>query len=193
MIAFAEVCGKHTIPNGPYTYSCTYSSESEHESPFTVYPWSNLPDGAILCDVGGGNGHISLDILKAFPQLRVIVQDLEVMKEPGVEVRFFVSYHEGFLFRNKLLIFISYGRSCILRLSRMGKCPSSHSICSPTRLLKDVIYILYVLSNHSDRMIMTIETYKDELRLVCIFLSCNCRRLTTEGMTAGTIGLQQNQ
>ncbi|EIM86299.1 S-adenosyl-L-methionine-dependent methyltransferase [Stereum hirsutum FP-91666 SS1] len=66
MIAFAEVCGKHTIPN--------------------AYPWNDLPDGAILCDIGGGTGHISLDVLKAFAHLRVLVQDLEVMKEPGAEL-----------------------------------------------------------------------------------------------------------
>jgi hypothetical protein len=45
----------------------------------TAFPWGDLPKGSKLCDIGGGKGHAALGILKAFPGLRAVIQDL-----PGV-------------------------------------------------------------------------------------------------------------
>jgi hypothetical protein len=35
-----------------------------------------LEEGAVLVDVGGGIGHLSLTIAKRYPKLRVVIQDL---------------------------------------------------------------------------------------------------------------------
>lgn len=53
----------------------------------TVYNWSSLPVGSTFCDVGGGMGHIAMDIYEKFPQLRPVVQDLPNVLEQGREVR----------------------------------------------------------------------------------------------------------
>ncbi|KAJ7208208.1 S-adenosyl-L-methionine-dependent methyltransferase [Mycena pura] len=44
---------------------------------FQGFDWGLLPEGAILVDVGGGNGHVSMQIAQGNPQLHVVVQDLE--------------------------------------------------------------------------------------------------------------------
>lgn len=51
-----------------------------------VYPWGSLPANAIVVDVGGGNGHATLNLLKAFPTLKVIVQDTRAVAVQGREV-----------------------------------------------------------------------------------------------------------
>ena len=56
---------------------------------FIVYPWKSLPEGAIICDIGGGNGHVMLDLMKSFPQLRVVLQDLPPVIDGGKRVRLF--------------------------------------------------------------------------------------------------------
>ncbi|EMF16953.1 O-methyltransferase [Sphaerulina musiva SO2202] len=40
------------------------------------YPWMSLEDGLVV-DVGGSHGHVGFQLAQRFPQLRVIVQDLE--------------------------------------------------------------------------------------------------------------------
>ncbi|KAJ6607417.1 S-adenosyl-L-methionine-dependent methyltransferase [Mycena sp. CBHHK59/15] len=59
MVGWGEVTGKAMLPK--------------------VYPWASLPAGTVICDVGGGNGHATVELLKAFPLLKFVVQDL-----PGV-------------------------------------------------------------------------------------------------------------
>jgi ubiquinone/menaquinone biosynthesis C-methylase UbiE len=51
-----------------------------------VFPWGEFPKGTRLCDVGGGKGHIALGILKAFPHLRVTIQDLPDVISDAKEV-----------------------------------------------------------------------------------------------------------
>lgn len=52
-----------------------------------VYPWSSLPtSGTItICDVGGGNGHVVLELLKSLPdhQLKAVIQDMPSMLDEG--------------------------------------------------------------------------------------------------------------
>ncbi|KAF5346423.1 hypothetical protein D9758_012775 [Tetrapyrgos nigripes] len=55
MVGWAQVTGRGMVPK--------------------IYPWADLPKGTTVVDVGGGNGHAVLDIIKAFPHLKVIVQD----------------------------------------------------------------------------------------------------------------------
>ena len=40
------------------------------------FPWKELGNGATVCDVAGGVGNISLQLAKAYPNLRLILQDL---------------------------------------------------------------------------------------------------------------------
>ncbi|KAG9218403.1 hypothetical protein CCMSSC00406_0007996 [Pleurotus cornucopiae] len=55
MVGWAQVTGRAMLPK--------------------IYPWDSLPTNATVVDVGGGNGHATLDLLKAFPALKIIVQD----------------------------------------------------------------------------------------------------------------------
>ncbi|KAJ7634560.1 S-adenosyl-L-methionine-dependent methyltransferase [Roridomyces roridus] len=48
-----------------------------------VYPWAALPTDTIVCDVGGGYGHSTIDLLKDFPHLQIVVQDLSSVVEEG--------------------------------------------------------------------------------------------------------------
>ncbi|KAF4581762.1 hypothetical protein EYR40_002780 [Pleurotus pulmonarius] len=48
-----------------------------------VYPWGSLPPDSIVVDVGGGNGHATLALLKAFPALKIIVQDTGAVAKQG--------------------------------------------------------------------------------------------------------------
>lgn len=42
-----------------------------------AYPWQTLPKDAVVVDVGGGSGHIIMAVLKKFPHLKAVVQDVE--------------------------------------------------------------------------------------------------------------------
>lgn len=50
------------------------------------FPWAELGADALVVDVGGGNGHNAVDLARAFPNLRVVVQDMERNAEPAGEV-----------------------------------------------------------------------------------------------------------
>ncbi|KAG6919697.1 hypothetical protein DXG01_002643 [Tephrocybe rancida] len=39
------------------------------------FPWGELPNGATVCDVGGGVGALSIQLAKAYPKLRYKLQD----------------------------------------------------------------------------------------------------------------------
>nr|P0CT90.1 RecName: Full=3-O-methyltransferase 2; Short=Mtrase 2 [Phanerochaete chrysosporium RP-78] len=45
-----------------------------------MYEWQRLEPGATICDVGGNNGHATLDLVKEYPMISVIVQDLESLR-----------------------------------------------------------------------------------------------------------------
>ncbi|KAJ7634558.1 S-adenosyl-L-methionine-dependent methyltransferase [Roridomyces roridus] len=46
-----------------------------------VYPWATLPKNSVVCDVGGGYGHHTIGLLKEFPHLKIVVQDLPSVVE----------------------------------------------------------------------------------------------------------------
>lgn len=43
----------------------------------TVYPWEQQPADTTICDVAGGNGHVTMGLMKAHPHLKVVLQDQE--------------------------------------------------------------------------------------------------------------------
>ncbi|KAJ7262897.1 S-adenosyl-L-methionine-dependent methyltransferase [Mycena rebaudengoi] len=49
------------------------------------YPWTDLPAGTSICDVGGGNGHATAMLLNAFPHLKFVLQDLPAVVDQGKE------------------------------------------------------------------------------------------------------------
>ncbi|KAJ4478948.1 S-adenosyl-L-methionine-dependent methyltransferase [Lentinula aciculospora] len=40
-----------------------------------VYPWTSQPRDTTICDVGGGNGHVTMGLMKAHPHIKLILQD----------------------------------------------------------------------------------------------------------------------
>jgi hypothetical protein len=50
------------------------------------YHWGNLGKDATVVDVGGGTGHIMMAVLRKFPNLKVIVQDVESAINVGKRV-----------------------------------------------------------------------------------------------------------
>ncbi|KAF8876830.1 S-adenosyl-L-methionine-dependent methyltransferase [Infundibulicybe gibba] len=48
--------------------------------------WSGLPPQTIICDVGSGNGHATLGLLRAFPKLQIILQDTSSVMDQGKEL-----------------------------------------------------------------------------------------------------------
>lgn len=41
------------------------------------FDWAGLPDGAVVADMGGGGGHVSVALAEAHAQLKFVVQDLK--------------------------------------------------------------------------------------------------------------------
>lgn len=52
-----------------------------------VYPWAETAPDAVVCDVGGSNGHIMFHLVRAHPHLQIVVQDLEIIGPMFDEVR----------------------------------------------------------------------------------------------------------
>ena len=65
----------------------SFTSNTGHSlSPLVSgYPWSSLNPGATVVDVGGSEGHVSIALAKANPDLKFVVQDLpEVIQTAAV-------------------------------------------------------------------------------------------------------------
>lgn len=69
---------------------------------FSVFPWGSLQEDTFICDVGGGNGHAALDLLKAHPHLKAVVQDLATLRLHWNEVRKTLS--TAFEFTDSLMV-----------------------------------------------------------------------------------------
>ncbi|RDB17353.1 3-O-methyltransferase 2 [Hypsizygus marmoreus] len=50
-----------------------------------VYPWDKLPQNTTICDVGGNTGHATLPLIKAYPKLQIVLQDLPTVIEQAKE------------------------------------------------------------------------------------------------------------
>ncbi|KAI7777518.1 hypothetical protein LA080_003467 [Diaporthe eres] len=55
-------------------YALSMSAPRE-QGPHALYPYDQLPAGALVVDVGGGSGHITAPLARRHPKLRFIVQD----------------------------------------------------------------------------------------------------------------------
>ncbi|KAK7026519.1 hypothetical protein VNI00_015599 [Paramarasmius palmivorus] len=40
-----------------------------------AYPWKNFSSNLVICDIAGGNGHVTMDLLKKNPQFKIVLQD----------------------------------------------------------------------------------------------------------------------
>jgi hypothetical protein len=58
--------------------SCFDRRKFLFEATFYVleFPWKQLPEGTVVCDVGGGIGGISVQLAKCYPRLHFVLQDL---------------------------------------------------------------------------------------------------------------------
>ncbi|EJC99901.1 S-adenosyl-L-methionine-dependent methyltransferase [Fomitiporia mediterranea MF3/22] len=45
------------------------------------FDWATLPDGSIVVDVGGGLGHVALEIAKVYPRLQMVIEDRPLVIE----------------------------------------------------------------------------------------------------------------
>ena len=78
MIGMGYITDKNALNKGICYSKLILDSESSHSflPSLTAYPWSDVPKDAVVCDVGAGNGHVMLGLLKSHPHLRAVVQDL---------------------------------------------------------------------------------------------------------------------
>ena len=53
---------------------------------FSAYMWDQVPADSVVCDIGGGNGHITMGLVKQFPHLKIVLQDLAPVVQQGREV-----------------------------------------------------------------------------------------------------------
>ena len=51
-----------------------------------AYVWDKVPRDATICDVGGGNGHAMLGLIKEYPHIKVVLQDLPAVIQQGKDV-----------------------------------------------------------------------------------------------------------
>jgi len=76
MKGFAVATQAKAVIYGKNIYLIPVSDTSLMLEMCSEFPWKELGDGATVCDVGGGIGDISLQLAKAYPNLRLILQDL---------------------------------------------------------------------------------------------------------------------
>ena len=41
----------------------------------TAFDWAKLASGSLIADIGGGLGHVSIEIARAHPELHIVVED----------------------------------------------------------------------------------------------------------------------
>ncbi|KAI0653620.1 S-adenosyl-L-methionine-dependent methyltransferase [Cubamyces menziesii] len=71
---------RHRLVRFGHAMKGTSQWETKHEfldAKVTAFPWKELPQGAILVDVGGGVGSTSMAIAQAYSHIHVVVEDRE--------------------------------------------------------------------------------------------------------------------
>ena len=48
--------------------------------------WDQAPADSVVCDIGGGNGHATMGLIKQFPHLKIVLQDLAPVVLQGRKV-----------------------------------------------------------------------------------------------------------
>ncbi|KJA18249.1 hypothetical protein HYPSUDRAFT_70031 [Hypholoma sublateritium FD-334 SS-4] len=65
MVGWGEVTGRSMLPKS--------------------YEWDRVPADSVVCDIGGGNGHATMGLVKQFPHLKIVLQDLAPVVQQGRE------------------------------------------------------------------------------------------------------------
>ncbi|KAI5116033.1 hypothetical protein M0805_002088 [Coniferiporia weirii] len=77
----------YDLPEGQHRrrrFAVTMSSGNSLVPPGLIlssYDWASVPKGGLIVDVGGGLGHVSLEVAKAHPDLQVVVEDRSLVLE----------------------------------------------------------------------------------------------------------------
>lgn len=53
----------------------------------TAFDWDTIPDGHLLVDVGGGLGHVSMEVAKVHPNVHVVIEDRDLVLKKAKPVR----------------------------------------------------------------------------------------------------------
>jgi hypothetical protein len=84
MVGWGEVTGRAMLPQcGCIGY---FKHVNNLQLFFLAYAWDKVPADSVICDIGGGNGHATLGLVKQFPHLKIVVQDLAAVVHQGREV-----------------------------------------------------------------------------------------------------------
>ena len=77
MIGWGDATEAKAVIYSKYIYIYSFTFPVSYAWTLWVeFPWKELGEGATVCDVAGGIGNISLQLAKAYPNLRLILQDL---------------------------------------------------------------------------------------------------------------------
>lgn len=57
---------------------------------FSGFDWTSIPHGGVLVDVGGGLGHISMEVAKMRPDIHVVLEDRPPVIEQAKQVSLFI-------------------------------------------------------------------------------------------------------
>jgi len=58
-----------------------------------VYPWASQPADSTICDIAGGNGHVTMGLIKVHPHIKVVLQDQPQVIE--MAKKFWETEHPG--------------------------------------------------------------------------------------------------
>lgn len=57
----------------------------------TAFDWCALKPGSLVVDVGGSLGHVSMEIAKAFPDLKIAHEDLPSTSQDALQACVFLA------------------------------------------------------------------------------------------------------
>src|ERR1700753_1993309 len=83
MIGWSLVNGTANITKGKRFLSTKSTMFTKNKA----FPWGNLPQNTTICDIGGGNGHVTRELFKAQPGLKAVIQDLGPVLQGDKAVR----------------------------------------------------------------------------------------------------------
>ncbi|KAJ4288375.1 hypothetical protein N0V90_011609 [Kalmusia sp. IMI 367209] len=71
-----EFLSQHPDRASRFARAMASTSQASLEALANYFDWAGLPDGATVVDVGGAQGHASIDLARRFPGINFIVQDI---------------------------------------------------------------------------------------------------------------------